>query len=182
MRWPVSRPAARSAGWKSPSSMAAACWRGSSPSWSRGATTPAGSRASIPGGSDLVYLATDFCPYLLTLFPGVWALRRAGKRRGTFAFGFWLPFALAPFLALTGDAYEIGSILVTATSWWQAEVLRGDDLFRLVSELRAAPGAPWGGVLLGFLLGALWAFATYAAGSWIADRLGQRQGDEIEML
>ena len=59
------------------------------------------------GGSDLVYLATDLGPFVLTLFPGVWALRRAARAGRPLLFGAALPFALAPLLSLTGDAYEI---------------------------------------------------------------------------
>ena len=65
------------------------------------------------GGSDLVYLATDLGPFVLTLFPGVWALRRAACAGLPLLFGAALPFALAPLLSLTGDAYEIGSIALT---------------------------------------------------------------------
>ena len=127
------------------------------------------------GGSDLVYLATDLGPYLLTVFPGVWALRRAGGLGRPFGFGFWLPFALAPFLSLTGDAYEIGSILVTQLPPWQGSgELRSDDVFRLVAELRDRQGAPWGGALLAFLAGTAWAFSTYALGSWVARRLAAK--------
>src|SRR4029077_20077534 len=69
-------------------------------------------------GSDGIYLATDFGPFLLTLFPGVWALRRAAAARRAAWFGAALPFALAPFLSLSGDAYEIGSILATRLPPW----------------------------------------------------------------
>lgn len=128
-------------------------------------------------GNDAIYLLTDFGPYLLTIFPGVWALRRAGRRRRSLAFGFWLPFALAPFVSLTGDAYEIGSILVTRLPPWStAEVLRSDDLLRLAPQLAELAAPPWGGAALGFLLGALWAFATYAAGRWLGEVLTRRSG------
>ncbi len=124
------------------------------------------------GGSDAVYLATDLGPFLLTLFPGVWALRRAS---GALGFGFWLPFALAPFLSLTGDAYEIGSILITRLPPWSApetaELLRHDDVFLLASELAKTPAAPWAGAALAFALGTVWAFATYAAGGFLASRI-----------
>ncbi len=140
-------------------------------------------------GSDLVYLATDLGPYLLTVFPGVWWLRRAarsaqgagsrgtgqepghrdgrampalppptagapggpgraGARRGTHArravlFGAALPVALAPFLSLTGDAYEIGSILVTRLAPWSSPaartLLRGDDLGLRLDAIAASP-------------------------------------------
>ena len=125
-------------------------------------------------GSDWIYLATDLGPFVLTLFPGVWALRRAAAGRNAFLFGASLPFALAPFLSLTGDAYEIGSILVTQISPWEPlqEVLRGDDLARKVEELRSLEDAPWGGALLSAILGGIWAFATW----WLGDAVARLAG------
>jgi hypothetical protein len=130
------------------------------------------------GGSDLVYLATDLAPFALTLLPGVWLLRRAGRRRRAALFGLALPVALAPFLSATGDAYEIGSILVTRLPPWAdaatRELLRGDDLFRQLSQLAAAPPpAPWGGAALAAALGLAWAFLTYALGGLLARALGE---------
>lgn len=128
-------------------------------------------------GSDLVYLATDLGPFLLTLFPGVWALRRAARSRRAALFGAALPFALAPFLSLGGDAYEIGSILATRLPPWAAPamrgLLRGDDLGKKIGELAGVPGAPWGGALLAALLGVTWAFLIYGLGSAAACALGQ---------
>lgn len=118
-------------------------------------------------GSDLIYLATDLGPFLLTLFPGVWLLRRAGAAGRPILFGLALPFALAPFLSLTGDAYEIGSILV------RQEILRGDDLLKKAEELTALPDAPWGGFILAALLGLAWAVLTCAAGAGVARALGR---------
>ena len=118
-------------------------------------------------GSDLIYLATDLGPFLLTLFPGVWLLRRAGAAGQPILFGLALPFALAPFLSLTGDAYEIGSILV------RQEILRGDDLLKKADELTALPDAPWGGFVLAALLGLAWAMLTCAAGAGVARALGR---------
>ncbi len=127
------------------------------------------------GGSDLVYLATDLGPFLWTLLPGVWALRVASRRRLPVAYGASLPFALAPFLSLTGDAYEIGSILTTWLPPWSGlEMLRGDDVFRLAPQLAQLDSAPWGGFVLAFMLGVIWALSTYACGRWIADRLDRR--------
>jgi amino acid transporter len=129
------------------------------------------------GGSDLVYLATDLGPFLLTLFPGVWGLRRAAAARNGLLFGALLPFALAPFLSLTGDAYEIGSILVTNLPPWEdpaaREALRGDDLFARAGEISGRADAPWGGFLLAAFLGVLWAFLTYGLGA-AAARLDRR--------
>lgn len=137
-----------------------------------------------PRGSDGTYLATDLGPFLLTLFPGVWALRRAGTAARPLLFGFALPYALAPFLSLTGDAYEIGSIL---TSWlppWSGTETRallvGDDVLKKISELRSLGSAPWGGLVLSTVLGALWALATYALGGWIANGLGARPRRESD--
>ena len=127
------------------------------------------------GGSDLVYLATDLGPFVLTLLPGVWWLRKAGRAGRPVQFGLSLPFALAPFLSLPGDAYEIGSILVTRLPPWakMQEILRGDDLFQQIERLAALPDAPWGGLVLAALMGLLWAVLTCAAGGAIARALGQ---------
>ena len=124
-------------------------------------------------GSDLIYIATDLGPFLLTLFPGVWLLRRAGTARRAILFGLALPFTFAPYLSLTGDAYEIGSILVTQLPPWGEAALRGDDLFKKAEELTALPDAPWGGFALAALLGLAWAVLTCMAGGGIARALGQ---------
>jgi hypothetical protein len=126
-------------------------------------------------GSDLIYLATDLGPFVLTLFPGVWLLRRAAAARRPLLFGASLPFAMAPFLSLTGDAYEIGSILITRLPPWARDgLLRGDDLFAKGAELARTPGAPWAGFALAALLGAAWAFLTWALGSALAGRPEER--------
>ena len=135
------------------------------------------------GGCDGVYLGTVFGPYLLTLFPGIWALltlgrRAAGSLAAAIGFGAAMPAALAPFISLTGDAYEMGSILVTRLPPWveRSTLLRGDDLFLVakgVSEAGGATGA-WIGLVLAAILGLVWAFLTYACGGWLADRLMPR--------
>jgi hypothetical protein len=127
-------------------------------------------------GSDPIYLATDLGPFLLTLLPGVWALRRAATARRPALFGAALPFALAPFLSLGGDAYEIGSILATRLPPWASpamrQLLRGDDVAKKLGELAQLSNPPWGGALLAALLGAAWAFLTYALGGAVARALG----------
>ncbi len=128
------------------------------------------------GGSDAVYLATDLGPFLFTLFPGVWLLRRGGRRSQPALFGLALPWALAPFLSLTGDAYEIGSIVTTWAPPFadHANLLRGDDLLKVGPAVFAHGGAaPLAGLVTATLLGALWAFGTYRLGGWIAERLGE---------
>ena len=120
-------------------------------------------------GSDWIYLATDVGPFILTIFPGVWWMRRAAASRRAFAFGASLPFAMAPFLSLTGDAYEIGSILV------RDPVLRGDDVFKMAEVLSRTPGAPWAGFALAALLGVVWAFLTWWAGAGVSYALSRSQ-------
>lgn len=134
-------------------------------------------------GSDLVYLATDLGPYLLTLAPGVWWLRRAARARRAFAFGASLPVALAPFLSLTGDAYEIGSILVTRLPPWTGpaarQLLRGDDLWLRLGAIAASAGEArplwplWLGALFAAAAGLAWALLTYGAGAGLAALAGQ---------
>ena len=124
------------------------------------------------GGCDLVYLATVAGPYLLTIFPGVLWLRRAGVGGRPLAFGASLPVALAPFLSLPGDAYELGSILVTRVPPWAAapEVLRGEDVFLVAGGLVGQPVVVWLGMGLGVVVGVVWAFCTYGIGAWVAGR------------
>ncbi|RMH21790.1 MAG: hypothetical protein D6696_05045 [Acidobacteria bacterium] len=127
------------------------------------------------GGSDPIYAITVLAPYALTILPGVWLLRRWGARGYALRWGFVLPVALAPFLSLTGDAYELGALAVTQLPPWSApataELLRGDDLLERFGRWQETPAAPWLGGLLATLLGVLWAFATYAAGGAVAGRL-----------
>jgi hypothetical protein len=131
-------------------------------------------------GSDAIYLATDLGPFLLAILPGSWALRRAVRSRHPLLYGLALPAALAPFLSLTGDAYEIGSILITRLPPWSDPplrlLLRGDDLPKKLQELAALPPtvvAPWGGAALAALTAVAWAFLTYKLGDRVAAALGE---------
>jgi hypothetical protein len=126
-------------------------------------------------GSDFVYLVTVFFPYLLTLFPGVPVLHAAIRRASPAMVGLSIPWALTPFLSLTGDYYESGSIVVSrwATPWvadapsrW-----RSDDLPLLVSTLFGGgngSAADVAGTAIAFVLGIVAAFLTYAAGVVVA--------------
>ncbi len=134
------------------------------------------------GGSDFVYLATDALPYVLTVFPGVPLLCAAARETGSglraaVKLGLALPVAFAPFISLTGDYYEMGSILVSrAAQRWQpafvVERWRSDDLFLLVDRLFGEAGdggaADALGLGAGLLLGTVLAFLTYAAGAQLA--------------
>lgn len=126
--------------------------------------------------SDLIFLATDFAPFLFTIFLGVPLLRRAGRCAGrpliaALHLGVAVPIAYAPFISLTGDFYEMGSIIVSriASSFSSHGALppwRSDDLFKLTGQL-AATGGGWidaVGVGASLLVGIALAFATYAAG------------------
>ncbi|HEV8238430.1 MAG TPA: hypothetical protein VGS57_03595 [Thermoanaerobaculia bacterium] len=125
-------------------------------------------------GSDAIYLVTDLLPFVLTL-PGVWALRRAARAGRPGLFGAAAPFALAPLLSLTGDAYEIGSMLVTRLAPWApvTALLRGDDVSVVFSRLAPAAAPPWGGFALAIAAGVLWAWATYGLASLFARALGE---------
>ncbi len=94
--------------------------------------------------SDSIYLITVFFPYVLTIFIGVPLLKSCqylSLNRGwqSLRIGIALPMAYAPFISLTGDYYEMGSILVSRgvrTNIPDApERWRSDDLFLLVNEL-----------------------------------------------
>lgn len=133
------------------------------------------------GGSDGVYLATVYAPYLLTLFPGFWLWQHtlAGPTSPgrTFAFGVLLPVITAPLLSLTGDFYELGSIPVSRVfarfGVADTETWRSDDLFRLIGELAPnATATDWLGVSLGLLAGIVFIVLTLAGGSRLGHWLG----------
>jgi len=129
-------------------------------------------------GSDVTYLLTDFLPFVLTIVLGVPLLRSAARGRpgvpAAAKTGAALPIALAPFISLPGDYYEMGSIVVSrlftdaglATS---AERWRGDDVFKKIEEvfLSGQPfdGADIAGVSVSIGLGIVLAFVTYAVGA-----------------
>jgi hypothetical protein len=130
------------------------------------------------GGSDFVYLATDFCPFLLTILIGVPLLRSAGRpaQRPLSAcvrLGASLPVAYAPFISIAGDYYEMGSILVSrlaavAVPGFEVTRWRSDDLVKLVGELFARSGSGTlldaAGLAASFAVGTVLMFATYGLG------------------
>jgi len=138
-------------------------------------------------GSDLVYLATDIAPFLLTIFLGVPLLRRLTRveRAGpgpAFVFGLALPVALAPFTNLVGDYYEMGSIVVSRSVRLVVPDLpldrwRSDDLIKLTGDLFSEGtfrALDVFGLALGAAVGLALAFATYAMGSRLAS-IGARR-------
>lgn len=127
------------------------------------------------GGSDLTFLLTDALPYALTIFIGVPALRAAARCPAGWGqailFGASIPVALAPFISLAGDYYEMGSIIVSRlaalfVSGFAVERWRSDDLMLLIERLGALdPGAfDVAGVSAATVLGIALAFLTYASG------------------
>lgn len=129
-------------------------------------------------GSDLTYLLTDFLPFVGTILLGVPLLRAAGQqgRRPLVQaalFGAALPIAFAPFVSLTGDYYEMGSILVSRLAAWLEPGFaitrwRSDDLFKLAERLFGSDGAgsigDAAGLAVSFAVGVVLAFLTYTAG------------------
>jgi hypothetical protein len=127
-------------------------------------------------GSDLIYLLTDFFPYLLTVFIGVPLLRSASRSTplgASIRLGIALPIAFAPFISFSGDYYEMGSIIVSRAAVLFSPSLdlnrwRSDDLFKLSDGLFFS-GGQYGtgdiaGVFLSFILGIVLAYGTYFLG------------------
>ena len=137
-------------------------------------------------GRDVTYLATDFCPYLLTILVGVPLLRSvtANAERPLVAcaiMGAALPIAYAPFVGIPGDYYEMGSIIVsrlvaTVSPTFPVDRWRSDDVFDLGARLFRAPQVAQpqdlAGVLASLVLGAFLAWLTYGAGVWWARLIG----------
>lgn len=101
-------------------------------------------------GSDWCYFLTVFAPYGLTILFGSILLGVAGRRRSPFLLGVALVIAAAPFISLSGDFLELGSIGITRLireagrlSGYQSfpdwSLFRSDDLFRLLDEIGSDP-------------------------------------------
>ncbi|MBI5676877.1 MAG: hypothetical protein HZC48_13840 [Nitrospirae bacterium] len=128
--------------------------------------------------SYLTYLLTVFFPYLLTILIGIPLLKSVANNSTSpwincIKFGAALPIAFAPFISITGDYYEMGSIIVSRFasflfSSFQVERWQSDDLFKLSKELFFSNDVvrigDIGGVILSFLLGIILAFVTYWIG------------------
>lgn len=128
-------------------------------------------------GSDLIYLLTDFFPFLLTIFVGVPLVKSAARSKPIAAclkLGFGLPIAFAPFISFSGDYYEMGSIIVTRivktfSPGFDVATWRSDDMFKLAQDLffRGAPYTAGDiiGVAVSFILGIVLIYFTYLLGS-----------------
>ena len=141
-------------------------------------------------GSDWIYLATDFGPFLLSIVLGVPLLKLAGKKRRPVLFPIAVVVGLAPFYNIQGDYYEMGSIVTTrALTELQGggnppafEKLRADDIFKLLGDFVTDPGklGVKGAkafalatliIVISFVLDVIFAFATYWLGHQFAHRV-----------
>jgi hypothetical protein len=129
------------------------------------------------GGSDLVYLFTVAAPYLLTVVAAFPLLRAARRRRSALAASAGTVLIAAPLLGLTGDYYEMGSILVSALGNGQAggsswAALRQDDLIAVIGQFPLrfpAPRLGWAmGVAAASAAGVALASLTLGAGYRVA--------------
>jgi hypothetical protein len=140
-------------------------------------------------GSDFIYLATDALPFLLSLFIGVPLLKACARPGRPALLGAAFVLALAPFYSLPGDYYEMGSTITTRVlavftgggNPPPFAALRSDDLVKLVSDVVTRPGefqvrsgrdAVMAALVIavGFVVGTVLAFATYAAGARLTGR------------
>jgi hypothetical protein len=125
-------------------------------------------------GSDLVYLATDALPYLLSIVIGVPLLRSCARRSRPLWFGPAFVLGLAPFYNLPGDYFEMGSIIVTRGLGPDWHELRSDDLFRLIDGLVSArPDAGLAAPLLAVAASFVVAIALAYASWWLGDLLAR---------
>ena len=129
-------------------------------------------------GSDSTYFLTDFFPYLLTIILGVPLLKSAFSKTAPFPFnsiklGIAIPIAYAPFVSVTGDYYEMGSIVISRLTVWafpgfKPFYWRSDDALKLARQLFFSVQAPdirdVIGLSTAFLLAIALAFGTYGLG------------------
>jgi hypothetical protein len=118
-------------------------------------------------GSDLVYLATDALPFVLSILIGVPLLRSCGRTSRPFLFGPGIVLGLAPFISLSGDYYEMGSILVTRILGEAWHPLRSDDLFLITKGLWSTPEALFV-IFTSLVVAIVLAYATWEAGDRLA--------------
>ena len=120
-------------------------------------------------GSDLIYLATDFGPFVLSVILGVPLLKLCTRRYRPILFPIAVVVGLAPFYNLPGDYFEMASIITTRASTPLVKLvqdttttavegdsdvpcpeiegsptagfrcLRSDDVFKLIEQLCTQP-------------------------------------------
>lgn len=139
-------------------------------------------------GSDLVILAADFAPFLLTVLVGIPLLRsRLLSPSASGGWRWWRPWifgppallAAAPAISIAGAYFEMGTVILTrgysAAGVGGLDVLRSDDLLGLLWMLyekkiviAAAPAVNWSIALsviaVSLMLSLALASATYRLG------------------
>ena len=139
-------------------------------------------------GSDLIYLATDFGPFVLTVLLGVPLIRLCTHRRRPILFGIAVVLGLASFYNIPGDYFEMGSIITTRVATFVSGAgpepifagIRSDDVFTLLSDMVADPAKVglhgWKQISIGsalvlvsLVVDVFLAFATYFLGSIVAN-------------
>ncbi|HPQ39750.1 MAG TPA: hypothetical protein PLV45_05195 [bacterium] len=165
-------------------------------------TRYAGRVTGFDPNGDIGYFITVFAPFLLTLFPGVWFLKIAITRRKTWLMGPGIVMGLAPFYNVTGDYFEMGTIvstrvinLITAgypsSAWTDFWLLRSDDVFRLLGEVADSPAryglntpagmlVTGGVILMGLILAVSLAGWVYLGGKYLARWGGQTDEVSVE--
>jgi len=138
-------------------------------------------------GNDFTYLLTDFTPFVLTVVIGLPLLISVSERSSSLVrsltFGAAIPFAFAPFISITGDYYEMGSVIVSKAASLlfpgiSFQFWRSDDVLKLVMNLlKSHLMAPRDicGMSLSFLVGALLIMATYWSGIVFAGFLNRKR-------
>jgi hypothetical protein len=106
-------------------------------------------------GSDWTYGLLVFFPFILSFF-GFIFLELATRKKVAFVFAFFLPITFAPLISLTGDFFELGSLLIFQI-WPGPEgmnrALISDDIFRLMEEMSSgALGIPLISSSLSFII------------------------------
>lgn len=131
-------------------------------------------------GSDSTYLITVFLPYVLTIVFGVPLLKSAASktaspRLNSVKLGFAIPLAYAPFIALTGDYYEMASIIISnlaarMSPGFNYLIWRSDDLLKLSGQLFFSGNEVYVrdviGLATSFLLAIVLILITYQAGAF----------------
>ena len=131
-------------------------------------------------GSDLVYLMTDFAPFIVTVMFASAALGKAVQRRSAVLLGIGTVLYVGPAISVIGDYYEMGSIVVSRLVeiafgpliGEQALQLRHDDLFLFIGEFAvrfADHQGLWAvAAALSFLAGLALVTLTFAASQTLA--------------
>lgn len=133
-------------------------------------------------GSDITYLATDLAPFLLSLLGAFPLLAIARRRRSAVLFGPGVVLATAPLASLTGDLYESGSIVVSATvgslpfggAAGNPEAIRHDDLLALLGQFQErfpADQALWASLVIASFMAGWMIGNTILLAAW---RLNER--------